>query len=202
MTDEWKLLEELKKYTQIDHSHIVNYYSVWMENEECLYIQMEYCETNLRQVITVIHDIFDRHDANPAMKTIEYFICCEILKEILKGLKCLHNCDPPIIHGNFNLHNVLITYANIGKSFVKLSGYGLAKYKYIYEIECQHPAHGRHIAPEVMADERYYDKSDIYSLGVICQHVFDDIIKKYCFAYLNLVLLLVIAITLLDKLNL
>lgn len=187
VTDEWKLLEDLKTYTQLDHNHVVNYYSVWMENEECIYIQMEYCETNLRQVITVIHDIFDRHDANPAMKTIEYFICCEILKEMLKGLKCLHHGEPAIVHGNFNLHNVLITYANIGKSFVKLGGYGLAKYKYIYEMSYDDPNFGRHIAPEVLRDQRFYDKSDIYSLGVICQQVFDDIIKKYCLLFASFV---------------
>ena len=178
MTDEWKLLEELKNFTQKDHSHVVNYYSVWMENEECIYIQMEYCETNLGKMLGHINDMFDRHDANPAMKTIEYFIWCEILKEILKGLKCLHNCEPQVIHGNLNLHNILISYTNIGKSFVKLGGYGLAKYKYIYEISVDDPNRARHIAPEVHHDEGYHEKSDIYSLGIICRDLFECIMTE------------------------
>ena len=172
------LLDDLRKFTKLDHSHVVNYYSVWMENEECIYIQMEFCETNLRNVIAANQLIFKDQDSNPLMQIIEYFISCEILKEILKGLRCLHHSDPDVIHGNLNLHNILISFSNVGKSFVKLGGYGLAKYKYVYEISMVNKNFAQHIAPEVMLDECNDTKSDIYSLGIICQDLFGNAINK------------------------
>ena len=178
VTDEYSLLEDLRKYTKIDHSHVVNYYSVWMENEECIYIQMEFCETNLRNVIGANQLIFRDQDSNPLMQTIEYYISCEILKEILKGLRCLHNSEPPVIHGNLNLHNILISFSNVGKSFVKLGGYGLAKYKYVYEISMVDKNCAKHIAPEVMLEEDYDIKSDIFSLGVVCKELFGNSLKR------------------------
>ena len=161
--------------TKLEHSHTVNYYSVWMENEECIYIQMEFCETNLRNVIADNVLIFQNQESNQVMKTIEFFISCEIIKEILKGLKSLHNSEPAIIHGNLNSHNVLITYSNVGKSFVKLGGFGLAKYKYAYEITMVDKDQAKHIAPEVILDDMNDVKSDVYSLGVICKDLFGNL---------------------------
>ena len=177
ITDERALLEDLRKFTKLDHSHVTNYYSVWMENEECIYIQMEFCETNLRNVIASNRPLFKSLESNPLMQTIEYYICCEILKEILKGLRCLHHSEPPVIHGNLNLHNILISFSNVGKSSIKLGGYGLAKYKYAYEISIVDKEYAKHIAPEVLLEECIHTHSDIYSLGVVCRQLFGDSIN-------------------------
>ena len=78
--------------------------------------------------------------------------------------------DKKIIHRDIKLQNILVKYINGNKKdyIIKLTDYGISKqlatlsqknYTYIGSIETE--------APEILKEEAYDDKCDLWSLGVI-----------------------------------
>ena len=58
---------------------------------------MELCSDNLMNIINQKKMLFRRQESE-AMNSIEYFISCEIFKEILECVQYLHESKPPIMH--------------------------------------------------------------------------------------------------------
>ena len=151
---------------------VVKYNSSWIESN-CLFIQMEYCFNNLRDVLTNKQKVFERSE-NQAMNSIEYFISCEIFRQITEALNYLHSIKPePLIHRDLKPENILIGISD-NKRICKLADFGLSKFT---EDQSVYPSkycgtHG-YIAPEIINGSSYDLKADVYSLGMICLEVFD-----------------------------
>ncbi|CAG2172220.1 unnamed protein product [Oppiella nova] len=60
------------------------------------------------------------------MNLIEYFISCEIFKELLECVQYLHELNPQIIHRDLKPDNILIAENAREGRFVKLCDFGLA----------------------------------------------------------------------------
>ena len=87
--------------------YVVQYIDHWFENNS-LFIQMEYCFDNLRNVLTIKPKVFERNE-NQAMNSIEYYISCEIFRQITEALNYLHSLKPePLIHRDLKPENILI----------------------------------------------------------------------------------------------
>ena len=67
---------------------------------------MELCSDNLMNIIIQKQRYFRRQETE-AMNSIEYFISCEIFKEILECVQYLHEHN--IMHRDLNLENILVT---------------------------------------------------------------------------------------------
>ena len=99
--------------------NIVKYYSVWLENNSIcengikkfndnftLNIQMELCDTSLREVIYEIEKDTNFYN-NKSLTNLGYYFSCIIFMEILHGVKFLHEHNRPIIHRDMKpRHNV------------------------------------------------------------------------------------------------
>lgn len=105
----------------------------------------------------------------------------EVFRQILEGVKCLH--DKNIIHRDLKLENILI---KDGKA--KISDFGLAKKmgnrEWVESIKCGTPCT---MAPEVFFNSQYYNKKptynnkcDIWSLGVVLHEL---VYKRHPFNY-------------------
>ena len=79
------LLKKLKSEFVVK---IYNHY----KDEEFLYIQMEFCNSNLKEIIRAKSSILNHY------KFVDFLISCEIFREILDCLEFLHTRKPPIIH--------------------------------------------------------------------------------------------------------
>ena len=157
--------------------YVVRYYKHWIENNY-IFIQMEYCFENLRNVLTIKPIVFERNE-NQAMNSIEYYISCEIFRQITEALNYLHSLKPePLIHRDLRPENILIAMSD-NKRVCKLANFGLSKFieedqtpnhtKYSQNTQINHHSYR---APEL--ETGIYDtKVDGYSLGMIALDIFD-----------------------------
>jgi serine/threonine protein kinase len=104
------------------------------------------------------------------MKTLCYYICCELLTEIIESVRYLHVRN--VIHRNLKAANILITDGINGR-FVKLADFGLSvNHEFNDQSHTQDTGTLKYIAPEVGNSRKYNMKADIYSLGIIVKELF------------------------------
>jgi serine/threonine protein kinase len=86
----------------------------------------------------------------------------QIAIDVAKGMNYLHKCNPIIIHRDLKSYNLLVD----DNFKVKVCDFGLAKHLTQFDqpamTSCGTPAW---TAPEVLRNERYTEKADIYSFG-------------------------------------
>jgi len=92
------------------------------------------------------------------------------LKEVACALAYLHQFDPPIVHRDIKPENILLTQ----QGSVKLVDFGTSRLlpeKYSHQTMT---FGGTHIysSPEVILEEHYAKKSDVYSYGIILWEVY------------------------------
>ncbi|CAG2110786.1 unnamed protein product, partial [Medioppia subpectinata] len=176
-----RVLNEVKSLENVRSKYVVQYYTSWIDNNR-LYIQMEYCPQSLRKLLADKALAFGRQSPDEPMNAFEYFISCEIFKELLESVQYLHELNPRVIHRDLKPDNVLLTNTlsgnnNNSRRFITLGDFGLATVhdpSRHTDSRYQHSAVGTrgYIAPEVFKG-RYNHKSDIYSLSIIGQELFD-----------------------------
>ena len=159
------IIREIEFLSKLQNERVVRYMKTWIDNNNSLYIQMEFCSDNLRNILDVKQQVFQR--SNGLMNELEYYISCKIFSDILHGVQYLHDHNPPIMHRDLKPANIL--FDEKGESngiFFKLCDFGLAK---IYDDKTNtRGLIGSRIyrSPELW-DGKYATKPDIYSLGII-----------------------------------
>ena len=108
----------------MDSKYCVKYYGSWVEGDS-YYIQMELCSESLKNILQHKSEEFGRQSVEP-MNSYEYFISCEIFREILESVQYLHELNPQIIHRDLKPDNILIDRNGQNGRYVKLCDFGLA----------------------------------------------------------------------------
>ena len=134
---------------------------------------MELCSDNLMNIINQ-KQIFFRRQESEAMNSIEYFISCEIFKEILECVQYLHEHN--MMHGNIKPENILFNNISKNYRFVKLWDFDLLDERdYILRSDPSDHENQeiiKYMAPEVRRRKKYSTKCDIYSLGELTIKLF------------------------------
>ena len=164
--------------SKLSEVHVVRYYESWIEDNR-LYIQIELCSDNLKNIIEEKSKCFERQSSE-AMNSIEFYISCQLFRELLECVEYIHGLKPPIIHRDLKPQNILINYKPTNGRFLRLCDFGSAK-----EHEFNSMSHTEAVgtfgycAPEVFAGfscrgkSAYNTKADVYSLGKIVEKLFD-----------------------------
>ncbi|CAG2163402.1 unnamed protein product [Oppiella nova] len=164
------ILKEVKNLLSVRSEYCVQYYNSWPESKH-LYIQMEFCSQNLRNILEIKPKVFDRQ-LGDAMNCVEYYISCEIFRQILESVQYLHELNPQIIHRDLKPDNILITDNVRNGRFVKLCDFGLAvEHRSEYQSHSNNKGTPKYMAPELY-QSKYTTKADIYSLGIISMELF------------------------------
>ncbi|CAG2108947.1 unnamed protein product [Medioppia subpectinata] len=167
-----KVLNEVKCLEKLDSKFVVKYYKSWTEGKH-LYIQMEYCTQTLKEILQSIRTTFERQSSEP-MNIFEYFICCEIFRELLECVQYIHEIVPPIIHRDIKPENVLILHKHMKQPCLKIGDLGLATdHKMTSASHTKGAGTVKYMAPEVHFSTHYKPSADIYSLGLIGQELFE-----------------------------
>ncbi|KAI7725552.1 hypothetical protein M8C21_019916, partial [Ambrosia artemisiifolia] len=81
-----------------------------------------------------------------------------------RGMNYLHRCNPPIVHCDLKSSNLLVD-----KNWtVKVGNFGLSRIKHQTYLKTKSgKGTPQWMAPEVIRSEQAYEKSDVYSYGVV-----------------------------------
>ncbi|CAG2167728.1 unnamed protein product [Oppiella nova] len=166
-----KTLKEVENLVKVKSQYVVECYQSWRE-PGLLFIQMEFCSQNLKDILKDKPQVFGRQSGDP-MNLVEYFISCEILRQILESVQYLHELNPQIIHRDLKPDNILIADIIRNGRFIKLCDFGLAtvhensihnKTKYKHTPDA---GDNRYMAPENLQDPEIPDNTPWpYTIGV------------------------------------
>ena len=160
------VLREVEAMMKVKGERIVRYFDSWMDSKDNIYIQMEFCSNNLKNILQNWKKFFPKPNSQP-MNRIEYYICCQIFIELLEAVNYLHQYKPqPIIHRDLKPANILFDDKGINGIFFKLCDFGLAKF-HNDESHTRMVGTMKYMAPEVRDGKHYNTKSDVYSLAKI-----------------------------------
>ncbi len=157
-----RFADECELLSRLHHPCIVQFLGLHSEQGSRLpVLVMEYLHTTLSACI-------DRYGILP--QEIRY----QILRDVILGLRYLHEHSPSIIHRDLSANNVLLT-PNMS---AKISDLGVAKILNLSPAQMglmtqtQTPGTPCYMPPEAMtARPRYTNKVDIFSFGVMMVHV-------------------------------
>jgi serine/threonine protein kinase len=142
---EWKILQKLRQ------KNIISIYGV-CKSKTSYYIAMEYC---------------DGKDLETILEHCNYIpisLAREWLKDLIKALDYLK--DMKVIHRDIKPSNILLTSKIIEKAQVKLVDFGLST-MIGDSLKFTKVGTPLYMAPEVLAENGYDYKADIWSLGLV-----------------------------------
>ena len=144
--------------SRINNEYVIKYYDTFIEdNYFC--ILMEYGgDSNLKQFIKKYKD---------KEQLIEENIIENIIKQIILGLKAIHN--EKLIHRDLTPENIFINENNI----IKIGDFGVSTQLSTNQNYAKTSTGKLHYnAPEIEKNEKYNNKVDIYALGCIIYELF------------------------------
>ncbi|KAJ8575487.1 hypothetical protein ON010_g3726 [Phytophthora cinnamomi] len=148
-------LAEAKLTASMDHPRIVHFIGVAWDSLSDLCVVMEYMEGgDLRTLLTGYeasnHPVgIDRQKA-----TIALHVC--------HALTYLHSLSPPVIHRDLKSCNILLNHA----MEAKVIDFGISRER-MDQTMTAGVGTSLWMAPEVMLGEKYDDKADMFSFGVV-----------------------------------
>jgi len=87
--------------------------------------------------------------------------------DISSGMNFLHSCKPMVVHRDLKSANILIGGSSIDNLAAKVSDFGLSIKPVGKEVKGRKVWNWRWLAPEIMKNQQYTEKIDIYSFGIV-----------------------------------
>ena len=141
----------LRKKSEFENS--VKFYYYFIDDNNDYIIVLEFCDSDLQKLL----------DEKGKFSSSEILF---ILEGLNKPFKYIHNNN--LIHRDIKPENIMIKYADSSKTkFIpKIADYALAREldEGIAKTSLGTPGY---MAPEIIMEEDYTDKSDLYSIGVM-----------------------------------
>ena len=154
---------EIEIMNKLNHKNIIKLYHT-IYTEKHVFLILELCDTDLYTYI---------HNNIITEKNTQY-----IVKQIIDAIKYI--MDNNIVHRDLKPHNILI---NEETKEIKLCDFGFArefKDTLLTDTICGSPLY---MAPELLQNQKYNIKSDIWSLGII---MYEIVMKNHPFKSNNI----------------
>ena len=164
---------EIEMIKRVNSEYTVKFFGAWIEVDLMKFacFLMELCPGNFQTQLNNKPLVF-REDSDNLMNCLEFFISCELFRELTECLNYLHSLTPlPVIHRDLKPFNILTTNGE-NRRFLKLCGFGLAKSYEFSTNNTQDVGTDMFMAPEVRSGSHYNLKADIHSLAVIGLMIF------------------------------
>lgn len=146
------LNNEIEILKQLNHDNVVKLYDVIIDRQY-KYLIFEYCSGGeLTKYI-------------PKNKGVSEVQARNWLVQLTKGLKYLRSKN--IIHRDLKPQNILLSDNDPKKSTIKIADFGFAKIHNSDELLNSICGTPLYMAPEMLKDNKYSDKSDLWSIGCI-----------------------------------
>ncbi|KAG1688515.1 hypothetical protein DVH05_003605 [Phytophthora capsici] len=150
-----EFLAEAKMTATMDHPHIVSFIGVAWDSLSDLCVVLEYMNGGeLRSLLNNYLDLNHPIGFNRQKATIALQVC--------HALTYLHSLMPSVIHRDLKSRNILLD----SNMVAKLSDFGISRER-LDRTMTAGVGTSLWMAPEVMLGERYDDKADMFSFGVV-----------------------------------
>ena len=161
-SDNKEIFQEVILATQLRHENIISIYDAGVistkDNKNKAFFVMEYVPGgDLEQYLNSFID------SNISMSLYRVL---DLMKQILEGLNVLHSSNPPIVHRDLKLNNILLSYNACGEIVIKISDFGFAKSVTTNISDVDVVGTRPYMAPECFKKVAS-TKTDIYAVGVI-----------------------------------
>ena len=159
----FKIKEDINILKDVNHPNISRFID-FQEDLNFFYIITDYCNGgNLEQHLKT-NQIDHLNE-----EEVQY-----IMKQVIDIVKYLHN--KKIIHRDLTIANLLLNYEfekdlnekNLLKAKIKIRDFGLSSYLSKGDFLYDQVGPVKYVAPELFRRQKYDEKVDIWSLGVIC----------------------------------
>ncbi|KAG1703503.1 hypothetical protein DVH05_007450 [Phytophthora capsici] len=147
-------LSEVKLMSTLDHAHIVEFIGVAWDSLTDLCVVTEYMVIDLKALLSKFEEQqmpvgFDHDKVKVAL-------------HVAHALTYLHSCAPPVIHRDLKSSNILLSET----MDAKVTDFGISRER-IDATMTAGVGTSLWMAPEVMLGERYDDKADMFSFGIV-----------------------------------
>ncbi|KAF4319567.1 hypothetical protein BBO99_00006464 [Phytophthora kernoviae] len=150
-----KFLAEAKITAIMDHPRIVHFIGVAWDSLSDLCVVMEYMEGgDLRTLLAGYKAMKHPVGIDHKKATIALHVC--------HALTYLHSLSPPVIHRDLKSRNILLNHT----LEAKLTDFGISRERHDSTMTAG-VGTSLWMAPEVMLGEKYDDKADMFSFGVV-----------------------------------
>ena len=143
---------EIKILSQLNHPNITKLHC-YFKSESTIYIIMELCDlgdlSSLIDMKRTKKQFFDEKEITT------------IMSQILNGLNYLHSNN--IIHRDIKTLNIFLNHNNT----VKIGDFGVSKQLQQNALATTVVGTPYYLSPEICSGQKYNDKSDVWSLGVV-----------------------------------
>ena len=154
---------EIEIMNKLKHKNIITLYDT-IYTEKYVFLVLELCDTDLNNYIQ--NNVINEQDTK------------FIIRQIIEAIKYI--MDNNIVHRDLKPHNILI---NKDTKEIKICDFGFAKeFKdtLLTDTVCGSPLY---MAPELLKNQKYNIKSDIWSLGII---MYEIVMKNHPFKSNNI----------------
>ncbi len=145
-------LREINTMSRLQHPNITVLVGVAVSNEDC-YLLTEYVQRG---------SLFDLLHSKKRKVRMSWANVIAVLRGTTVGMDYLHSMDPPFLHRDLKSQNLLIG----DHWLVKICDFGMARVKSL-GVTMTKLGTLQWVAPEVLRDERYSEKADIYSFAIL-----------------------------------
>ncbi|KAF1317273.1 Gpn-loop gtpase 1, partial [Globisporangium splendens] len=149
-------LREAKMMASLDHPHVIQFIGVAWDSLTDLCVVSEYMEGRDLRALLVR---FETEERRPHGFDVDKVM---IATHVAQALTYLHSLDPIVLHRDLKSMNILLNK----QWHAKVADFGVAR-ESSYRTMTAGVGTSLWMAPEVMMGERYDDKADIFSFGVV-----------------------------------
>ena len=169
-----KLIEKQNLYQELDRereilkkcssNNIVKLYD-YIENEKYYDFLLEKCDTDLSQILK-------------EKKKFPISQIKNIMNQLNNAFKIMQKKN--IIHRDIKLENILVKYNNKTENdfVVKLCDFGLSR-EYNYDIDDSFAGSYETMAPEIINEDSYNSKVDLWSIGIIMYQMYYNHLPEF-----------------------
>lgn len=159
-TDTVTVFNEVKIATRLRNDNIINIYDAGIisATDDMAYFVMEYVPGG--DLEDYLNSFIKSNIQMPLSRVLK------IMKQILMGLDALHSSNPPIVHRDLKLNNILLNYNVHGDIEIKISDFGVAKELTTNLSDIDIAGTRPYMAPESFK-KNISTMTDIYAVGVI-----------------------------------
>ena len=159
-TDTETVFNEVKIATRLRNDNIINIYDAGIISaaDDLAYFVMEYVPGG--DLEDYLNSFIKSNVQMPLSRVLN------IIKQILTGLNTLHSSNPPIVHRDLKLNNILLNYNAEGDIEIKISDFGIAKELTTKISDIDIAGTRPYMAPESFK-KNISTMTDIYAVGVI-----------------------------------